>query len=123
MKWVVQIFLFFAVSIVGLKLMSSVVTYRDAEVWFKTSPGAKAEHLKGDVSYPTSGGIRVRTPDRQAITYPNAELISISFERKPYSWPEKLEFAGIILAVFAVWLLIAWPDIRKFRALFKGRHP
>lgn len=122
MKWVLEILLFFAVAVVGLKLMGSVPTYRDAEVWFKPSPQSEVLHLKGDVSYPILGGIRVRTPDGHAVTYPNAALVSMTVERHPYSWPEQLEFAGICLAVLAVWLLIAWPDIRRFRALFKGRH-
>lgn len=74
------------------------------------------------MSYPIPGGIKVRTADGHALTYPNAELISITFERQPYSWPEKLEFAGIILMVIAVWLLITWLDIRRFRDLLNRKR-
>jgi len=31
MKWILKILLFFGVALLGLKLMGSVVTYRDAE--------------------------------------------------------------------------------------------
>jgi hypothetical protein len=122
MKWVLEVLLFFAVALLGLKLMGSVVTYRDAEIWFKPSPQSEVLHLKGDASYPLSGGIQVRAPEGRAVTYPNAALISMASERQPYAWSEKLEFAGIFLGVLAVWLLIAWPDIRRFRDLLNRKR-
>jgi hypothetical protein len=112
MKWILEALLFIALSFLGLKLMGAAVTQRDAEVWLRQPDGSEL-HLKGvDVSHPFFGGLRVRTPDGRVTTYPNAALVSMTFEPQPYSWPEKLEMAGIVLAVLAVWLLIAWPDLR-----------
>jgi hypothetical protein len=114
MKWVLELLLFIAVSLLGVKLMGAVITQRDAEVWLRQPDGSEL-HLKGvDVSHPFFGGLQVRTPDGRVTTYPNAALVSLAFEPQPYSWPEKLEMAGIVLAVLAVWLLIAWPDLRWF---------
>jgi hypothetical protein len=112
MKWVLQILLCSAVSLLGLKLMGAVFTRRDAEVWLRQPDGSEL-HLKGvDVSHPFFGSLQVRTPDGRVTTYPNAALVSMTFEPQPYSWPERLEIAGIFLAVLAVWLLITWPDLR-----------
>jgi hypothetical protein len=112
MKWALQILLCFAVSLLGLKLMGAVITQRDAEVWLKQPDGSEL-HLKGvDVAHPFFGGLRVHTPDGRVTTYPNAALVGMTFEPRPYSWPEKLKVAGICLAVLAVWLLITWPELR-----------
>ena len=54
--------------------------------------------------------------------YPNAALMNMTFEPQPYSWPERLEIAGIILAVLAVWLLIALPDLRGLRELLNRKR-
>jgi hypothetical protein len=114
MKWALQILLCFAVSLLGLKLMGAVITQRDAEVWLKQPDGSEL-HLKGvDVYHPFFGGLQVRTPDGYVTTYPNAALVSMAFKPQPYSWPERLEIAGIVLAVLVVWLLIALPDLREF---------
>ena len=102
----------FAVSLLGLKLMGAVVTQRDAEVWLRQPDGSQL-HLKWvDVSHPFFGGLRVRTPDGGVTTYPDAALVMMKFEPQPYTWPEKLKVAGICLAVLAVWLVIAWPELR-----------
>jgi hypothetical protein len=61
---------------------------------------------------PLFGGLQVHTPDGRVMTYPDAALVSMKFGPQPYSWPEKLKIAGICLAVLAVWLLIALPDLR-----------
>jgi hypothetical protein len=112
MKWVLQILLFFAVSILGLKLMGAAVAQRDAEVWLRQPDGSQL-HLSGvEVSHPLFGGLQVRTPDGRVTAYPDAALVGMTFEPQPYSWPEKLKVAGICLAVLAAWLLIAWPDLR-----------
>ena len=112
MKWVLEILLFLTVSVLGLKLMGAVVAQRDAEVWLRQPDGSEL-HLKGvDVSHPFFGRLQVRTPDGHVTTYPDAALVSMAFEPQPYSWPERLEIAGIVLAVLAVWLLIAWPELR-----------
>jgi hypothetical protein len=112
MKWVLEILLFLAVSVLGLKLMGAVVTQRDAEVWLRQPDGSEL-HLKGvDVSHPFFGGLQVRTPDGHVTTYPDAALVGMAFEPHPYTRPERLEIAGIVLAVLAVRLLIAWPDLR-----------
>jgi hypothetical protein len=122
MKWVLEILLFFAVSILGLKLMGAVVTQRDAEVWLRQPDGSEL-HLRGvDVSHPFFGGLQVRTPDGHVTTYPNAALVSMTFEPQPYSWPERLEIAGIVLAVLAVWLLIALPDLRGLWELLNRKR-
>ena len=112
MKWVLEILLFFAVSILGLKLVGAVITQRDAEVWLRQPDGSEL-HLKGvDVSHPFFGGLRVRTPDGRVTTYPDAALAMMTFPRRPYTWAEILSITGIILAVLAVWFLIAWPELR-----------
>jgi hypothetical protein len=112
MKWILETLLFIALSFLGLKLMGAVVTQRDAEVWLRQPDGSQL-HLKGvEVSHPLFGGLQVRTPDGRVMTYPNAALVSMTFEPQPYSWPERLEIAGIVLAVLAAWLLIALPDLR-----------
>ena len=112
MKWLLEILLFFAVCIVALKLMGAVVAQRNAEVWLRQPDGSEL-HLKGDVTHPFFGGLQVRMPDGQVTTYPDAALVNMKFTPQPYSWPERLEIAGIILAVLAVWLLIALPDLRR----------
>jgi hypothetical protein len=112
MKWVLEVLLFFAVAILGLKLVGAVITQRGAEVWLKQPDGSEL-HLKGvDVSHPFFGGLRVRTPDGRVTAYPNAALVGMTFEPQPYSWPERLEIAAIVLGVLAAWLLIAWPELR-----------
>jgi hypothetical protein len=122
MKWVLQILLFIAVSILGLKLMGAVVTQRDAEVWLRQPDGSQL-HLKGvEVSHPFFGGLQVRTPDGRVTTYPDAALVMMKFPLRPYTWPEKLTITEIFLAVLAVWLLIAWPDLRRLRELLNQKR-
>jgi len=111
-KWIRQTLLLFAAFLLGLRLMGAVVAQRDAEVWLRQPDGSQL-HLKGvDVSHPFFGGLQVRTPDGHVTAYPNAALVGMTFEPQPYSWPERLEIAGIVLAVLAVWFLIALPDLR-----------
>jgi hypothetical protein len=112
MKWVLELLLFIALSVLGLKLMGAAVTQRDAEVWLRQPDGSQL-HLKGvDVSHPFSGGLQVRTPDGRVTTYPDAALLMMKFPLRPYSWPEKLKITGIFVGVLAVWLLITWPELR-----------
>ena len=102
----------FAAFFLGLKLMGAAVAQHDAEVWLRQPDGSEL-HLQGvDVSHPLFGGLQVRAPDGRVMTYPKAAVMSMMFEPQPYSWPERLEIAGIILTVLAVWLLIALPELR-----------
>jgi len=112
MKWVLELLVFIALSVLGLKLMGAVVTQRDAEVWLRQPDGSPL-HLTGvDASHPFFGGLQVRTPDGRLTTYPDTALVMMKFPLQPYTWPEKLTIAGIFLAVLAVWLVITWPDLR-----------
>ena len=109
MKWILELLLFIAVSILGLKLVGAVITQRDAGVWLRQPDGSEL-HLQGvDVSHPLFGGLQVRTPDGRVTTYPDAALVMMKFPLRPYAWPEKLTVTGIFLAV---WLLVTWPDLR-----------
>jgi hypothetical protein len=102
MKWTLQTLLLFAAFFLGLRLMGAVVAQRDGEVWLRQPDGSEL-HLKGvDVSHPFFGGLQVRMPDGRVTTYPDAALVGMAFEPQPYSWPERLEIAGIVLAVLAV---------------------
>jgi hypothetical protein len=68
MKWVLELLLFIAVSLLGVKLMGAVITQRDAEVWLRQPDGSQL-HLKGvDVAHPFFGGL-------------------LSFAFKSGSWP------------------------------------
>ena len=112
MKWIFETLLLFAAFFLGLRLMGAVVAQRDAEVWLRQPDGSQL-HLQGvEVSHPLFGGLQVRTPDGRVTTYPDAALVSMTFGPQPYSWLERLEIAGIVLAVLAAWLLIAWPELR-----------
>jgi hypothetical protein len=112
MKWVLEILLFLAVSVLGLRLMGAVVTQRDAEVWLRQPDGSEL-HLQGvEVSHPLFGGLQVRTPEGRVMTYPDAAVLMMKFPLRPYTWLERFTIAGIFLAVLAVWLLITWPDLR-----------
>ena len=112
MKWILQTLLLFAAFFLGLRLMGAVVAQRDAEVWLRQPDGSEL-HLTGvEVSHPLFGGLQLRTPNGQVMTYPEAALVMMKFPLRPYTWPEKLKMAGIILAVLAVWLLITWPELR-----------
>jgi hypothetical protein len=122
MKCVLQIVLCLAVVILALKLMGAVIAQRNAEGWLRQPDGSEL-HLNGvEVSHPFFGGLQVRTPDGQVRTYPNAALLGMKFEPQPYSWPERLEIAGIILGVLAVWLLIALPDLRRLWELLSRKR-
>ena len=71
------------------------------QVWLRQPDGSPL-HLTGvDVSHPFFGGLQVRMPDGRLTTYPDAALVSMRFERQPYSWPEKLKMAGIFGACWS----------------------
>jgi hypothetical protein len=44
------------------------------------------------------------------------------FPLRPYTWPEKLTITGIFLAVLAVWILIALPDLRGLWELLNRKR-
>jgi hypothetical protein len=102
----------------GLALLGSVVSQPDADVWFRPAPGSAVMHVHGDVSHPIGGGLRVRTPDGVERTYPNAQLEGLAFEPRPYALGEALAVAAIVLAVAAVGVWVAWPDVRRLLGLF-----
>jgi hypothetical protein len=68
MKWVLELLLFIALSVLGWKLMGAAVTQRDAEVWLRQPDGSQL-HLKGvDVSHPFFGALPAPTPDGRLTT-------------------------------------------------------